>query len=99
MTAGQGVGHDEISTEPRRKSMKIEITVHAIQEDGLPDMDHLTGRVAFIFDGCLVSGWPVRPDEDGAMLWEGNGDVANGKLFHGVTHWVEFPVPVWGVTK
>lgn len=78
---------------------KIEITLHEIQEDGLPDMDRMTGRVAFIFDGCVVSGWPVRRDDDDTMLWEGNSDVSHGRLFHGVTHWVEFSVPVWEVVK
>jgi hypothetical protein len=70
---------------------EVTITVHAIAEDGLPDMDALTGRVAFIFDGCIVSGWPL-PRFD---RWEANSDVGYGNHFAGVTHWVEFPEPVW----
>lgn len=78
-------------------STNFEITIHEIATDGLPDMESLTGRVALIFDGSIVSGWPVRRDDDGTMLWEGDSDVANGRLLYGVTHWVEFPVPIWGL--
>jgi hypothetical protein len=78
---------------------QITATVHPIATDGLPDMDKLTGRVAFIFDGCIVSGWPVRRDPDGTMLWEGDTDVSHGRLFHGVTHWLEFPEPTWNLEK
>ena len=35
------------------------VIVHEIATDGLPDMDALTGEVVFIFDGCIVSGWPL----------------------------------------
>jgi hypothetical protein len=68
------------------------ITVHEVAVDGLPDMndDTMTGRIAFIFDGCIVSGWPLS---DG--LWEANSDVGNGRPFGGVTHWVEFDRPIW----
>lgn len=91
---------------------QITATVHAIAEDGLPDMDNkdLTGRVAFIFDGCIVSGWPLVPRqefadiyqragvyEDDPDLWEGNSDVAHNRPFYGVTHWVEFPEPLWSI--
>ena len=45
----------------------ILITIHDIAVDGLPPANfngsmngRLTGRVAFLFDGCIVSGWPVR---------------------------------------
>lgn len=76
----------------------IEVKVHEIASDGLPAMDSLTGRVAFIFDGCLVSGWPL-PDHpiEGEIPWEANSDVGNGNMFISVTHWVEFPVPVWKI--
>ena len=69
----------------------MEIIVHEIAKDGLPDMDNLTGRVAFIFDGCIVSGWPLDDGES----WEANSDVGRHGTFTGVTHWVEFPAPVW----
>jgi hypothetical protein len=32
------------------------IIIHSIAEDGLPVMDKLTGRVAFIFDGAVFRG-------------------------------------------
>ena len=90
----------------------VEITVHEIATDGLPDMEGLTGCVAFIFDGCIVSGWPLDPDDhphlyavhdwnakkDG-VLWEANSDVGHTRPFGGVTHWVEFPEPLWKVTR
>lgn len=85
----------------------IEVKIHEIATDGLPNMDELTGRVAFIFDGCIVSGWPLDPIEiadvyarygwsasDG-VLWEANSDVGHTRPFGSVTHWVEFPVPIW----
>ena len=78
---------------------EITIKVHSIAEDGLPDMKTLVGRVALIFDGCIVSGWPLGAGEDGdgpyTGLWEGNRDVAHHLPFGGVTHWVEFPRSVW----
>lgn len=70
---------------------EIVVKVYEIAMDGLPDMDALTGRVAFIFDGCIVSGWPLENSD----MWEANSDVGNIKPFAGVTHWVEFPKPVW----
>lgn len=73
---------------------ELVVRVHAIAEDGLPDMDRLTGRVAFLFDGCIVSGWPLR---DGT--WEADSDVGHGRPFGGVTHWVEFPAPIWQVQR
>jgi hypothetical protein len=76
----------------------MEIKVHEIAKDGLPAMDDLTGRVAFIFDGCIVSGWPLRDNGNGETTWEANSDVGHGGVFYGVTHWVEFPVPVWDMT-
>jgi hypothetical protein len=85
------------------------IRVHAIAEDGLPDMDALTGRVAFIFDGCIVSGWPLHVDRYARRTtpgfgeyhgqWEANSDVGHTRPFAGVTHWVEFPVPVWEIER
>ena len=73
--------------------IEVTVKVHDIASDGLPDMDTLVGRVAFIWDHEIVSGWPledgthnVRPD-----IWEANSDVGRIGPFHGVTHWVEFP--------
>lgn len=99
----------------------LSIIIHEIAEDGLPDMDRLVGRVAFIFDGCIVSGWPLPRERfpelytrehllqrrGGAhltddeylsqvgTLWEANSDVGRHGQFSGVTHWVEFPVPIF----
>jgi hypothetical protein len=80
------------------KAREILVKVHEIAKDGLPDMDQLTGRVAFIWDGEIVSGWPLNKDEDGSMLWRGAEDLFMGP-FYGVTHWVEFPVPVRDLEK
>jgi len=75
------------------KAREVTIRVHEIATDGLPDMDVLVGRVAFIFDGSIVSGWPL--DEVGKPgLWEGDTDVSHNQPFGSVTHWVEFPVPI-----
>lgn len=77
---------------------EVTIKVHSIAEDGLPDMAVL-GQVAFIFDGCVVSGWPLYsgPDRNEGPYsgyWEANSDVGRTVKFIGVTHWVEFPEPV-----
>lgn len=72
------------------------MVVREIAKDGLPDMDKLTGRVAFIFDGCIVSGWPLDPEGD-ETPWEADSDVGRHGKFYGVTHWVEFARPVWGM--
>lgn len=69
--------------------------VYTIAEHGLPDMDKLVGRVAFIFDGCIVSGWPLRPDDGGKVLWEADEDVGRHGVFYGVEKYVVFDVPVW----
>jgi hypothetical protein len=77
-------------------SREMTVAVHSVAEDGLPDMDQLTGRVVLIFDGCLVSGWPLPRRGD---LWEGNTDVAHGRPMAGVTHWIELPVPGWEIER
>jgi len=69
----------------------MQIIIHEIAKDGLPDMEKLTLRVAFIFDGCIVSGWPIDGNAD-PVLWEADSDVGHGGQFAGVTHWVEFPI-------
>lgn len=86
---------------------ELTVKIHEIATDGLPDMDALAGGVAFVFDGCIVSGWPLipehldEPDADvvyhhsqGDTLWEANSDVGRNVKFANVTHWVEFPVPL-----
>jgi hypothetical protein len=83
-------------------SATIEVIVHAIADDGLPDIAKLIGRVAFIWDGAIVSGWPITDDDgDGdpdELLWEASEDAMGGP-YYGVTHWVEFPTPVWEWTR
>lgn len=70
--------------------------VYSIEKDGLPNMDELTGRVAFIFDGCIVSGWPLfgidghKEDE-----WEANSDVGRHVVFRGIKKYIVFDAPVW----
>lgn len=88
---------------------ELTVKVHEIAVDGLPDMEALTGRVAFIFDGCLVSGWPLTGDDysedvieatkQHGLLWEANSDVGHGRPFANVTHWVEWPEPVWDTER
>lgn len=87
--------------------------IHEIATDGLPDMETLVGRVAFIFDGCIVSGWPLDPKNPDinvyalydwdpktqGILWEVNSDVGHTRPFGNVTHWIEFDKPVWEFTK
>lgn len=79
---------------------EITVRVHEIATDGLPDMESggLTGRVALIFDGCIVSGWPLNsvgyPGE-----WEGDTDVSHGRRFGGVTHWIELLEPAWNLER
>lgn len=78
------------------------VTVHEIAVDGLPDMEALVGRVAFIFDGCIVSGWPLNEDDERGpsdeVLWEADTDVGTARPMGSVTHWVEFPVAMWSVS-
>lgn len=80
----------------------LEVKVHDIAVDGLPDMKALVGRVAYIWDGAIVSGWPI-PEEFGGIheseqMWEPSEDHFGGPVI-GVTHWIEFPQPVWSLTK
>jgi hypothetical protein len=55
-------------------SKQYTITVHTISEDGLPPKDYdkagLVGRVAFIFDGCVYSGWPLKMEGKNGMYDE-----------------------------
>lgn len=83
---------------------KTTIIIHEIATDGLPDMSKLIGRVAFIFDGCVASGWPLLSTEHpelysgrntSEVLWEADSDIGHGKPFAGITHWIEFRDPVW----
>lgn len=78
-------------------SNQIKVIVHAIATDGLPPEEGLVGRVAFLFDGNVVSGWPIREGRDDE--WEADSDVGKHGVFQGVAHWVEFPVAVWELPR
>lgn len=85
-------------------STEITVTVHEIAADGLPDMDALVGRVAFIFDGSVVSGWPLHTNPTDhstpySGYWEADSDVGLTVKFASVTHWLEFPEPVWNYAR
>jgi len=75
----------------------ITVTVHDIQDEGAPNPSEYGPRMAFIFDGNIVSGWPLRElNEDGLPYWEADSDVGRvGVKFDGVTHWIEFPDLPW----
>jgi hypothetical protein len=77
----------------------VTVRVHEIAVDGLPDMERLVGQVAFIFDGAVVSGWPLNNLALGLPHWEADSDVGHNQPFSGVTHWLEFPVPVQELTR
>lgn len=81
---------------------EAKIKIHEIATDGLPPRDsdgnlpdHLVGCIAFIWNGAIVSGWPIN----GTDLWESDEDAMGVRPFSGVTHWVEFPVAVWDLCK
>ena len=80
------------------------IVLHKVSEDGLPDMhdssNDMTGRVAFIWDGNIVSGWPIKDMVDtlGRALWEPAEDRFGGPVA-GVEYWLELPTPAWSLHK
>lgn len=85
----------------------LEIKVHEIAEDGLPEKDQdgsllNTGCVAFIWDGAMVTGWPIGYNHGGVtydmVLWEASEDRMGGP-YYGVTHWVELPMPAWEMVR
>jgi hypothetical protein len=68
----------------------LEIKVHEIAIDGLPDMDKMLCRVAFLWDGNIVNGWPIRRGtgilaDDEFMgwpyLWEADSDKTSNGLW------------------
>jgi|GEM_PF-4602500 len=43
----------------------LNVTLYEIAKDGLPDKENFPiGRVAFLWDGNIVNGWPILPEED-----------------------------------
>lgn len=65
--------------------------VFDVEKDGYPK-DWVPGTLAFIFDGCIVSGWPL---ENGN--WEANSDVGRQGQFDkdAVKKYVVFDKPIW----
>lgn len=79
-------------------SRPMTIKIHEIATDGLPDMEKLTGRVAFLWGGAIASGWPLE-NPGKPVLWETCEDALGMRPFADVTHWVEFPVPLWNIAR
>jgi len=91
-------------------SERISVIIHEVATDGLPDLsdDVLAGRVALVQGGVVVSGAPMLRGV-GETRWEADPDVTSacparaacsGALaFEGVTHWLEFPAPVWELAE
>lgn len=70
----------------------LKVKLHSIEEDGLPTLEQ---NAAFIFSGCIVSGWPLFHNNDARTgytgYWEADSDVGRTIKFGGVTHWIELP--------
>jgi hypothetical protein len=78
---------------------QITARLFSVKEDGLYDKeDKSIGDVAFIFDGCIVSGWyldEVCPTN--GRLWEANSDVGRGNTFAGIEQYIIFDSPIWNL--
>ena len=75
---------------------EVTIKIHEIATDGLPDMEGMTGRVAFLWDGNILSGWPLeQPGCESGKLWECSAKGAG--QHYGVTHWIELPSEAWNL--
>lgn len=81
--------------------IEVTIRIHEVAKDGLPNMDELTNRVAFICDGCIVSGWPLfwKEGHETETEWEADSGVCHGYSFGDVAYWVEFPVPLADISE
>ncbi|PSR53910.1 hypothetical protein AHMF7605_10465 [Adhaeribacter arboris] len=77
--------------------MDINIKIFSIKEDGLPSTDEChTGRVAFFYQGHIISGWPTREinkDDE----WEADSDVGKLGVYTGVTHYTVLPKIIWSI--
>lgn len=83
---------------------KIEIKIFDIDADGLPDIDSLTGRLAFLWDGAIFSGWPLfnihlkYPENNHPIYskydWECSENAAAG-VFAGVKKYIIFDKPLY----
>lgn len=74
--------------------LRVWVEFFTIETDGLPDMndDDNIGRIAFIWDGKIVSGWPCRGEDPD--VWTPSEDRFGGPVA-GVKKWVRFPAPLW----
>lgn len=85
-------------------SKELTVKIHSIAEDGLPDMEKLTNRVAFFWDGGILNGWPSTREEcenagfEYGEVWTGAEDRYLGP-YGGVTHWVEFPTKIVAIER
>ena len=75
----------------------IEIKVYNIAKDGLPNdilsKEAQTGRIGFLWDGNIYSGWPLYPNHSSdKSVWE---DSEFAHKLSGVEDWVLFPRPFW----
>ena len=75
---------------------RITAQLFSVKEDGLYTKDEsIIGRVAFIFDGCIVSGGYLdEEDELNGRLWEANDDVGRSNTFGGVEQYIIFDSPI-----
>lgn len=81
----------------------INAQVFDIDIDGLPPKDGLTGRLAFIHDGAIYSGWPLfelhlkYPENNHPIYskydWEGSETGA--VVYSGVKKYIIFEKPIW----
>ncbi len=88
--------------------MEITIKLHDVIEDGFPEPGT---RAAFLWDGCIISGWPfiVRDDDekyencssleeaknDPLSVVWGGSEDAIGGPFGNVRYWFVVPDKLW----
>lgn len=69
---------------------EITVQLMSIEDDGMPDMSKLAGRVALISGNNVVSGWPLYPDySNDKSRWEGNSGIGSNP-FRNVSHYLVF---------
>lgn len=71
----------------------LTIQIRDVDLDGYPEeTGSAEGSIVFLFDGCWVSGWPLRGrDDDGRRHWEADSDVGRRTAFAGVRYWTHLP--------
>lgn len=68
-----------------RGSVLVKVHDASISKPDMSD-DRWAGRVAIVFDGCVVSATPL-----GEALWKADHEVGHHRPFVGVSTWLEFP--------